>query len=431
LTNRAHAEAVSADLDPLEDLERSAELIRNAPPGFRPFAIHADEFLERGAGVIEEIGFAVSAALEFVDEVQTRGVNIDHATASLGFSFAIGPEFFVQIAKLRAFRLVWAQIVDTFGGSRESAKAAVYARTADWNQTVYDPHVNILRSTTGAVSAVLGGADSIEVAAFDECYKRPDESARRLARNLQLLLKQEAHLSHVADPVGGSYAIEVLTNSIATKAWKLFQDMEAAGGYRNAKAEGIVDSVLQKRERARQQAVDCRRLVLTGTNRFANAAEKALERTGGRGAGTAGVAHGFEELRLRTESAAGGGETSQILLAEIGDAKMRTARSQFAADFLACAGLSTKTKRFESAEQIAASDASLIVLCSSDPEYLPLAQELMPALKERAASTCVLIAGNPATAAQLTNLGIVEFIHLRSNAVEVLSRLQKQIGIEG
>ncbi len=259
----------------------------------------------------------------------------------------------------------------------------------------------------------------------------PDESSRRLARNTQIVLKQEALLSRVADPLGGAYLVEALTSSIASKAWKSFQELETAGGYRKAIAGGVMASVLERRISLREQAAASRRRVLTGTNRFADASEKEPE---GSDASRMNfgprVAQAFEHLRLRTERfEKRTGRQPRILLAEIGDARMRSARSQFSADFLACAGLVSRKQQFESAGQIAGCDADLLVLCSSDAEYLPIAGELLPMLRERGCLTTVVIAGNPDTTEDLRSLGITEFIHLRSNAVEVLSRLQQQIGI--
>jgi methylmalonyl-CoA mutase len=364
--------------------------------------------------------------------MQERGVSIDRITSSLSFSFAMGPEFFIQIAKLRAFRLAWAKAIESFSGSHDTARASIHARTARWNQTVYDPHVNILRATTEVISAILGGADSISAAPFDKCYREPDESSLRLARNTQIILKQEALLSRVADPIGGSHLIEVLTNSIASKAWKLFQELETAGGYRKALDAGVIASVLDRRASSREEAVACRRRVLAGTNRFADASEQVLGKVNVlRLDSVPRAAQSFEELRLRTEQFTNQvGEQPRIVLAEIGDAKMRSARSQFAADFLACAGLVTDKLRFESAEQIADCDAEVIVLCSSDAEYLPIADKLMPILKKQRSTAKIIIAGNPETAEPLGNIGIVDFIHLRSNAVEVLGRLQRLIGIK-
>lgn len=432
ISKRSHGPGISTDLDPLADLDLSAELFHNAPTGFRPFVIHADQFLEHAAGSIGEVGFALSAAVDFVAEMQERGFSVDRITASMSFSFAMGPEFFIQIAKLRAFRLVWSRAVQTFGGASDAARTSIHARTARWNTTLYDPQINILRATTEAISAVVGGANSISASPFDDCFRLPDDNSRRLARSTQIILKKESFLSRVADPVGGSYMIEALTNSIASKAWKLFQELETAGGYRKALATGLIGSVLDKRIAAREKEVACRRRILIGTNRFADASEQALKSIDGVQAGSLPrVAQPFETLRLRTERYTNQtGVQPRIVLAEIGDTKMRNARSQFAADFLACAGLVACKSLFASAQDIAGSDAELIILCSSDAEYLPIAADLMSNLKRYSDPAKIVIAGNPDTAEQLKDIGIVDFIHLRSNAVEALARIQQMIGIK-
>lgn len=432
IRKRPHVASISTDLDPLADLDLSAELIRNAPSGFKPFVIYADQFHEHAAGSLEEVGFALSAAVDCVAEMQARGLSVDRITASISFTFAMGSEFFLQIAKLRAFRMVWAKAVESFGGAGDAARPSIHARTAHWNETLYDPQINVLRATTEVISAVLGGAESISVSPFDDCLRHPDESSRRLARNTQIILKREAFLSRVADPVGGSYLVETLTNSIASKAWKLFQELETVGGYRRALATGVIASVLSKRMDSREDAVACRRRALTGTNRFADVSEQAQNSDALRFGSTPRAAQSFEALRLRTQQFTNQtGRQPRIVLAEIGDAKMRSARSQFAAEFMSCAGLVTSKSLFKSADQIANSDAELIVLCSSDAEYLPVAAELMPLLRLHSNPAKVIIAGNPDTTEQLTSIGIVDFIHLRSNAVAVLAKIQQLIGIKG
>lgn len=432
MSGRPHGASISTDLDPLLDLDLSAELIRNAPPGFRLFTIHADQFQESAAGSLEEVGFALSAAVDFVAEMQERGLNVDSITASMSFSFAMGPEFFIQIAKMRAFRLVWAKAVENFGGAADAARPSIHASTVKWNATLYDPQSNILRAATETISAVLGGADSISISPFDECFRHPDESSRRLARNTQIILKQEAFLSRVADPVGGSYLIEALTNSIALKAWKLFQELETTGGYRKALAAGVIPSVLDKRMASREEAVACRRRVLIGTNRFVNVSERAqIHVHAAHSYPEMRAALPFERLRLRTVKFTNQiGAHPRIVLAEIGVPKIRNARSQFASDFLACAGLVSSKSVFESAERIADTDAEVIVLCSSDAEYLSIAEHLMPILKLHRSNAKVIIAGNPDTAEQLRDLGIADFIHLGSNAIEVLARIQQMIGMK-
>jgi len=332
---------------------------------------------------------------------------------------------------LRAFRITWAQAVESFGGHREKAWARIHARTSRWNETIYDPHVNILRSTTEAMSAALGGADSITVAPFDECYKAPDDASRRLARNTQIILKREALLSRVADPGAGSYCLEAITDFIAREGWKSMQAIEVAGGYRKALADGLIAQALDKSLAAKEKAVASRRRIFTGTSQHANLSEKALERVDlSRLSGRRRGAWMYEELRLRTERhAAKTGKTPRVLLAEFGDAKMRAARSGFAANFFACAGFDIVAKQFSIADKIPDSDPDLIVLCSSDAEYLTLAIEVTARLKVLGRETPVIVAGSPESTPQLEAAGVADFVHVRSNPIEFLARWQRRLGI--
>jgi methylmalonyl-CoA mutase len=337
-------------------------------------------------------------------------VDVNRAAAALEFSFAVGSNYFFEIAKFRAFRVLWAQAVESFGGTHETARARIAARTLHWNQTIYDPHVNILRATTEAMAAVLGGADAVTVTPFDACYKAPDEASRRLARNTQLLLKHEAWLGRVADAGGGSYALETITDFMAREGWKVMQDIEA-----------------------REQAVALRRRVLVGTNQYANPAERALDRVDNR-AGEQRMhadlrgARAYEELRLRTERhAAAGGNTPRVLLAEIGDVKMRAARSAFATNFFACAGFELQTLRFKKAEEIATAGADLIVLCSSDAEYAAQASALLAQLRALGHETPVIVAGNPENAEELRMAGIADFVHVRTPPLDFLAKWQETL----
>jgi len=432
LIDRQRQAPSSTSFDPLTNLDFAAEIASSAPPSFTPFTLHGDEFEESGATAVEEIAFTLAAAVDYLSAMQVRNVSIDRAVASIEFSFAIGANFFFQIAKLRAFRLLWARAVESFDGSKQSAAARIHARTSRWNKTVYDPHVNILRDTTEAISAILGGADSISVAPFDECYKQPDRASRRLARNTQSLLKQEALFSRVADPAAGSYAIEVCTDFIAREAWRTLQSIEAAGGYQKAKADGQIAQALQQSLAVRDKAVTSRRRVFTGTNQYANPSERVLDRVDPARvfAGSRGTQN-FERLRLRTERhTAATGATPGILLAEFGDLKMRGARSNFATNFFACAGFDIRTQQFSTPSELAAADADLIVLCSSDPEYLAFTTDLMPALRTLSCATPVLVAGNPDSAEQLRATGIADFVHIRTNPIEFLTQWQKKLGIE-
>jgi methylmalonyl-CoA mutase len=432
LSRRQHGAIISTGWDTASNLEFATEIVTSSPPELLPFTIHGETFEQSGANAVEEIGFTLAAATDFMAEMQRRSLPIDRAASSIAFSFAIGTNLFIQIAKFRAFRMLWSQVVDSFGGSRDHARARIHAGASSWNKTIYDPHVNILRATTEAMSAVIGGADSISIAPFDACYKTPGAASRRLARNTQLILRHEAQLARVADPGGGSYLLEVITDSIARQSWELMQEVERSGGFRQANESGMIARRLDTSRTAREQAVASRRSILTGTNRYANPGEDALshidpahkERTR-RGA------QPYEQLRIRSERhAIVTGTKPRILLAEIGDLKMRSARSQFAADIFACAGLSTAAREFSDPVQIALCEADLIVLCSSDGEYLKHATDLFASLKNLGRNTPVLIAGNPEGAEELTKLGIADFLHLRSNPVEFLTRWQQRLGIE-
>jgi methylmalonyl-CoA mutase len=432
LKNRQDSSPRSTGLDPLSNPDFSAEVLQPAQRTLIPFTIDGVALEESGATAVEEIGFALSAAVDFLAEMQSRNVAIDHAASSIEFSFAIGANYFFQIARLRAFRLLWARVVESFGGTPESARTRIHARTSRWDKTIYDPHVNILRATTEAMSAALGGADSITVATFDECYKSPDEASRRLARNTQIILKHEALFANVADPGAGSYYLEILTNFFTQEAWKLMQSVEASGGFRKMVADGRLAKALQQSLAAKEKLVVSRRRVFTGTNQYANVAESALGRIDPlTAAGSRRGAQVYESLRLRTERhTANTGKVPRVLLAEFGDIKMRAARSTFAANFFACAGFKIETQRFDCANKIADCDADLIVLCSSDPEYLAMATELASELKTLARATPVLVAGNPESAEQLRVAGVVDFIHVRSNPIEVLTNWQQKLGIK-
>jgi len=416
---------VATTFEPLSDIDCAVQTALSAPPGMTPFMINDARLEDAYATAAQEIGFALANGVDYLAAMTERGVNAARAASLVHFGFGIGANFFFEIAKLRALRMLWARVVESFGAPAEACKARIAARTARWNKTVYDPHMNVLRATTEAIAAVLGGADSVSVAAFDECYRRPDEASRRLARNTQILLKHEAMLAQVADPGGGAYAIEAITAFLAEEGWKIMQEVESRGGYRQAKewiGEKIEQSVTD-----RESSVGDRRRIFVGTNQFANPAERALERIEPvRFAAGRRATRFYEELRLRTERS---GKTPRILLAEIGDTKMRAARSSFAANFFACAGFAVPVQRFAAAGEIAAAEGDAIVLCSSDREYAALVAELIPKLKAAGRSTPVIVAGNPENTEGLRAAGVADFIHVRSNPLEVLAEWQKRLGV--
>jgi methylmalonyl-CoA mutase len=454
------------DFDPLNDLlltgsseKNSAELFAAAAaavqaaaklPGFRTLAVRGWQIPEAGGTAVEELAAAIAAGAEYLAALTGKGISVDAAASAIYFDMAVSANYFFEIAKLRALRLLWAQVVEQFKpASKQSARAYIVAATSRWDSTIYDRHINLLRGTTKTMSAALGGADVIETLPFDADLHPSDEISRRLARNTQIILKKESYFDRVVDPGAGSYYLETLTDSMAREAWKLFQQIEEKGGYLKALEAGFVQAEVNASRAKKDKSVASRGYTMLGTNQFPNAKEKVLDQIKPAGkvavktkAGKAAItvtplppyrgAEGYEELRLRTERhVAAGQRNPRFVLLEYGDLKMRKARVGFSLNFIACGGFDVVTRFSESTAEAAAkvvgeAQADVVVLCSSDDEYLPLAK---PLIEKLGGKVPVIVAGNPATADQLKADGVADFIHMRSNAVAVLSTWQKRLGV--
>jgi methylmalonyl-CoA mutase len=374
-------------------------------------AIRADAIHEQGGTAVQELGYGIALGVEGLVEGSQAGRNVDEVAKGIRFVFAIGSNYFFEIAKLRAARILWARAVSAFRPQDESSCLMnVHACTALCNKSIYDPLTNVLRATTEAMTAVIGGCDSLEV--------RPFRFSARLAMNIQRLLQEESHFDRVADPAGGSYYVEWLTDALANQGWKLFQQVEAEGGY--TKAKDSIDRALAESRAARDKAVSSRRRTLVGANNYPDLNE-AIDGPVEVPQGSWRAATPFERLRLKTEAfTRERGKRPKVLLLERGDLTMRQARSQFSQNFFGCAGF-----EIEISHEYERSDADLIVLCSSDPEYLALAQEVCPKVKQP-----VVVAGNPkAQLEQLQAAGVQGFIHMRTDAITALTEWATRLGI--
>jgi len=235
--------SVEAGFDYLASLTANASELVN----LRTIHHNASHFSNAGSDIVQELAYGLSAGSEYISQLTGRGVSADIAASKIRFSFGTGPNYFMEIAKLRAARLLWSLILKGFipEGYKET-KMDIHSVTSRWNKTVYDPHVNMLRTQTEAMSAILGGSDSLTVEPFDTVFRKPDDFSERIARNQQLILKEEAYFDKVADPAAGSYYIENLTNLIAETSWKLFIEIEDLGGFLSVLASGFVmDKILQ------------------------------------------------------------------------------------------------------------------------------------------------------------------------------------------
>ena len=385
-------------------------------PKVGPDAIRADQLHEAGAHAVQELGYAMAAGAERLAALCQKQP-ADAAARQVEFVFAVGPYYFIEIAKLRAARLLWAQVVDAFGArSGEAARMNLSVRTPRRNKSIFDRYTNLLRVTTEALSAVLGGCDQLTVEPFG--------FEPHVAENVQRLLKEESHIDAVQDAAGGSYYIEALTDSLAREGWKLFQQVEGAGGYAKALASGSIEKALAESRAARDKALSSRRRALVGVNNYPNLVEKVpeVEAPPPEKSPLAQVrlAEPFEKIRQRTLAHAKlTGRTPKVLFLKRGDAKMKSARATFCLNFFGCAGFDI----VESDEL--AKDADLVVLCSSDAEYLPLAQAVCPQVK-----VPVLVAGNPKDQIEaLQAAGVQGFVHIQSDAIQTLTQWQDRLGL--
>ncbi len=246
-------------------------------PGIRAVGVSSLPYHQAGGSAVQELGICLATGAAYLSEMMERGLKVDDAAQQIRFSFTIGPNFFMEIAKLRAARVLWAQIVKAFGGSYESQKIVMHARTGLYNKTQKDPYVNMLRTTTEALSGAIAGVDSMCVGNFDEVTRVPDTFSRRISRNTQVILQEECELTSVADPAGGSWAVEWLTNEVSEKSWKFFQEIEAAGGMAAALNSGLIAEKLKTTAELNEKNLGARRSSLVGTNVYPNLEEKDLE----------------------------------------------------------------------------------------------------------------------------------------------------------
>jgi methylmalonyl-CoA mutase len=475
-------------------------------PEFQTIGVRSHAYYEAGGNAAHEIGFALATAVEYLRQLKARKLAVDEIAPRFRFSFSIGSDFFMSIAKFRAARILWARIVEACAGGEESQKMRIHARTTFRNKSVLDPYVNMLRATTEACAAVLAGCDSLHVASFDEVVRQPDDFSRRIARNVQIILRDECHFDQTLDPSGGSPYIEKLTSQLATKAWDLFREVEKRGGMCKALKDGFPQAEVNKAFAQKSEAIALRRERLIGVNVYANPTEEPLgqseaailnpgekrarqaatpKESNGHTPGMAVLARLGELLKARSEEvvdmaieaarhgatledlsrtlwvSGGGGPRiiplpvrrlavpfeqlraaaaahvprPKVFLANMGPLGQYKARADFSTGFFEAGGFQViDNKGFPSVEKAADaaihSDARIIVICSTDATYPDLVPPLANAIKTANPARIVVVAGYPKDHIEAFKLsGVDEFIHIRANCYDTLSRLLETCGV--
>ena len=443
-------------------------------------------YFEAGGNAVQQLAFTLSSALAALRAMEARGIGIEDAASRMVFRLKVGGHFFMEIAKLRAMRVLWAQLARLCGASDSAAKICLQAKNGRLNKTLFDAHANILRGTTEAFAAIAGGADTLHICPYDEVLGgQPSPLGRRIARNTQIILREESKLDHVTDLAGGSWAVETLTHQLVTAAWKLFQEVEGIGGLQKALESGFVQKAIGEVAKARRKAVALRTDVIVGTNQYPNPLEKAPE--------VVPIDHAAVQAKLGPAAAAArkgqavskefaslieaapkstlgeisaalgrsGGAKVQplvafrlsadfealrgavikerkgkldVFLANLGSIGAYMPRLDFTRGFFHVGGFTVEDRHWfktpeEAAKAALDSGAPIIVAVGLDDTYVEHVPVLAKALKASQGKT-LLVAGLLKDHAEaFKGAGVDDFIHVKSDVHAVLSGLAKGLGV--
>ncbi|SNS00412.1 methylmalonyl-CoA mutase [Geodermatophilus pulveris] len=429
----------SLGLDPLgvhaasgqaQDLTGLAGVARRAPAGWRTVVVDGTVFHDAGASAVEELGCSLAAGVAYLRALTDGGLSVDEAFAQLEFRYAAGADQFTTIAGLRAARRLWDRVGEVSGASPEARGQRQHAVTSSVMTTRRDPWVNMLRTTVACFAAGVGGAEVVTVQPFDAAAGLPDAFSRRIARNTQNLLVEEAHLARVLDPGGGSWYVESLTDALSGAAWDWFREIERAGGLAAALDSGLVGDRIAAAWDARTERLAHRTDAITGVSEFPNLAEKLPERqpaadlrpTGG--LPRVRAAQAFEELRDRADAVgrAGDAQRPQVYLATVGSVARHTARAGFAGNLFQAGGLATPSG--DGASGLADAGTTVACICGTDKDYAESAAALAAELRA-AGATSVWLAGKPSLQVD----GVDGYVYAGCDALGVLRTVHEQLGI--
>lgn len=408
--------------------------IATQAPNYDLINVYVCPLANAGASAVQQLATALAVGTEYINFAKQNDFELEQIAPKMRFTFAVGASYFIEIAKFRAFRYLWSKAIEAYKPeNKEVAKTKIHAITSRQNKTAYDPHVNMLRTTTEAMSAILGGVDALTVEPYDTGFAKPTDFSERIARNQQILLKEEAYLDNVADVAAGSYYIENITASLIEEAWNLFLEIENQGGYLEAVKKGFIQKQVKETAKKRKDLIAKGRKTILGTNQYPNQNEKLTknkpvsqntktENQEFEVLETFREAEIFEQLRQRTEKTE---KTPKVFMLTYGHPAMRKARADFAQNFFAVAGFEIiNNLGFETVEdgisEAQKQNADIIVLCSADDQYLQMAKRAVEAKTQK----IVVVAGSPKNMDEIKQAGIENFIHVKSNVFEELKKFQ-------
>ncbi|MDF9295603.1 methylmalonyl-CoA mutase family protein [Geobacillus stearothermophilus] len=476
-----------------DEMAEATKWAKEQMPAVRTILVRGEPYHNGGANAVQELAFSLAAAVEYIRAGLDRGLTVDDIATRMQVSLAVGADFFMEIAKLRAARRLFAQVMEAFGGGESAKRIELYVRTSPFTKTVYDPYVNMLRAGAEAFAAVVGGADGVHVSPFDEALGLADEFSRRIARNTQLILLEEAHVANVIDPAGGSYYVETLTAKLAEEAWKLFQRVEEKDGMAKALEDGFVQTEVEAVAKRRLDRVKTRKEKIVGTNVYANLEETPVEKPKQDAANVAPpldekrvadirstlvsgnwveaaigaarrratareiaaaladgntsiriapirawrLAEPFERLRKAAEKhAERTGSRLSVHLINIGPLVRHQARADFIAGLFAAGGVAAERSDgfasvAEAVEWVQSTNGTHYIVCGADDDYPAFVPALAEAFKQAKPNAKLYVAGKPPEELERTyaDAGVDGSIHLGSNAYDVIVAFLTERGV--
>lgn len=433
-----------------DQLAESIKWVMGNQPQLKTILVKGDPYHNGGANAVQEVAYVIGTGIEYISELLERGLTVDEIASRMTFSFSIGSNIFMEIAKLRAAKIIWSTVIDAYGGSIESSKMHIHAKTSAFTKTIHDPYVNMLRSTMEAFSAIVGGIDSLHVSAFDEPIKGSDFFSRRIARNTQSILREESFLNKVIDPAGGSWYVEALTSELAEKAWELLNEIESQGGMLEALINGSIQKSISMVFLERQKNVNQRKDKIVGTNMYANIYEKSIdsikpegkkERTDAavsiKPIPSVRISENFEKLRKASEVFfETTGVRPQVGLLNLGPIPEHKPRADFITSFFEAGGFEViKNDGYLTVEDAIAGAKSMnlttFIFCGKDDSYKEMVPRICDELKKSNEDLHFWIAGKQENGLemQFRNIGINDFIHIGTDCFTFLHQLQQKMGV--
>jgi len=403
-----------------------------------------------GASATQETAIALATAVEYMEALKMNGISPREAAPSISFRFGIGSDFFMEIAKLRAGRVLWNRIQEAYGIPEGERSFHVHSETSLFNQSALDPYVNMLRVTTEAFSAIAGGADNLTTHPFDRVLGEDDEFSRRVARNVQILLKEESQLYRVIDPAGGSYFVEKLTSQLVQEIWRLFLAIEDGGGVQKGLESGWIQEIIKGGRSELDKVFARRKKVMVGVNNYGNPEEdvagmrnrepEMIEKRGEPALkieklNMSRLSTMMENLRGKVDRAKALFPDFRSITIAVNEPFLKIKpRGDFSKAFFETGGFGTRTVRAEGtiedkADKIAAEGNRVIVLCAGDKDYPDLVPAMIEAVKKRIEAPVFVLAGDPGDQREhFLNLGIHLFIYRGVDLPEIILKVLEKAG---